>query len=79
MNRRATGKEDCGYRDQVACSGKKGAGADLIQFVRLTTSQCLLPQIQNSSGTLAMLKTELIDWNQGTGIRKPPKSSATCC
>src|SRR5882724_4356635 len=43
MNRRGTRKEDCGYRDQVARSGKKGAGADLSQFVRLATSQCLLP------------------------------------
>ena len=34
---------------------------------------------QNTSGTPRMLKIELIDWNQGTGIRKLPTSSATCC
>ena len=43
MNRRGARKEDCQYQDQVAGGGKKGAGADLGQFVRLATSQCLLP------------------------------------
>ena len=43
MNRRGARKEDCQYQDQVAGRGKKGAGADLGQLLRLATSQCLLP------------------------------------
>ena len=79
MNRRGARKEDCQSQDQVAGRGKKGAGADLGQFVGLAIRNACCRQIQKSSGTLAMLKTELIDWNQGTGIRKPPRSSVTCC
>ena len=31
-----------------------------------------LRQSQNSGGTARMLDIESIDWNQGTGIPKPP-------
>ena len=48
-------------------------------MVKLAACGVCHSDLSATNGTLAMLKTELIDWNQGTGIRKLPTFSATCC